>query len=264
MRYSDETGSEKYETVTAKNICIQYDDLSVIDDMSFQIHEKEFISLLGPSGCGKSTLLRAIAGIIQPTSGELSVNVSGIEQENSISKVGLMFQKPLLLPWRTTLDNVLLPTEVELGGSKVSKTDVVRARHILNLVQLSKFEDAYPKQLSGGMQQRVALARALMSDPELLLLDEPFGALDEFTREALNEELLNIWGSSSTRLKTIIMVTHSISEAVALSDRIFVFAARPARLVESINVELTHSRDAESPEFVQTVKKVKTLMRSIM
>jgi NitT/TauT family transport system ATP-binding protein len=264
MQCSNEEKSDNASTVVAKNLCIRYGDLSVIDNMSFKIQHQEFVSLLGPSGCGKSTLLRAIAGILNPASGELSLNIPGSNQNKSHPRVGLMFQKPLLLPWRTTLGNVLLPTEIELGGSKVSPLDVSRARHILSLVQLSNFEGAYPKQLSGGMQQRVALARALMSDPDLLLLDEPFGALDEFTREALNEELLNIWRSSETRLKTIVMVTHSISEAVALSDRIFVFAARPARLVETIPVDIVHPRNPESLEFIQNVKKTRSVMRSVL
>jgi NitT/TauT family transport system ATP-binding protein len=173
-----------------------------------------------------------------------------------------MFQKPLLLPWRTTLENVLLPVEIELGGNRVSSIDEARAREVLSLVQLSSFENAYPKQLSGGMQQRVALARALMSDPDLLLLDEPFGALDELTRETLNEELLEIWRSADTRLKTIVMVTHSIPEAVALSDRVFVFAARPAKLAEVVPVELAHPRDLESQAFAKSVSHVRRLIRS--
>jgi NitT/TauT family transport system ATP-binding protein len=174
-----------------------------------------------------------------------------------------MFQKPLLLPWRTTLENVLLPVEIERGGNRVDSTDIVRAKRVLSLVRLTDFEQAYPRQLSGGMQQRVALARALMSDPDLLLLDEPFGALDELTREALNEELLRIWRSTETRLKTIVMVTHSIPEAVALSDRIFVFAPRPARLVDVVNLELPHPRVQENPGFMQSVSQVRNLVRSL-
>lgn len=255
------TGSGQ-AAITASDLCIGYGDLSVIDNVSFRIDQREFVSLLGPSGCGKSTLLRTIAGLLTPTSGSLQLQNSTNEGADSKPRVGLMFQKPLLLPWRTTLENVLLPVEIELGGNRVSSMDEARARHVLSLVQLSSFEDAYPKQLSGGMQQRVALARALMSDPDLLLLDEPFGALDELTRETLNEELLEIWRSSDTRLKTIVMVTHSIPEAVALSDRVFVFAARPAKLAEVVPVALEHPRDLESQAFAKSVSYVRRLIRS--
>lgn len=248
--------------ITASDLCIGYGDLSVIDNVSFRIDQREFVSLLGPSGCGKSTLLRAIAGLLTPVSGSLRLQNIASRDSSSRPRVGLMFQKPLLLPWRTTLENVLLPVEIELGGNSVSSIDKARALEVLSLVQLSNFEDAYPKQLSGGMQQRVALARALMSDPDLLLLDEPFGALDELTRETLNEELLEIWRSADTRLKTIVMVTHSIPEAVALSDRVFVFAARPAKLAEVVSVELDHPRDLESQAFAKSVSHVRRLIRS--
>jgi NitT/TauT family transport system ATP-binding protein len=247
--------------ISVNHLSVQFGALPVIDDISFTIQSQEFVSLLGPSGCGKSTLLRAIAGLTAPSSGSV---VLGADGESSPGlRVGLMFQKPLLLPWRTTLENVLLPVELELGGNSVGAADIARAQRTLALVRLTDFEQAYPHQLSGGMQQRVALARALMSDPDLLLLDEPFGALDELTREALNEELLQIWRSADTRLKTIVMVTHSISEAVALSDRIFVFAPRPARLLEAVDVALPHPRALESTTFVQAVSQVRNLVRSI-
>jgi NitT/TauT family transport system ATP-binding protein len=244
---------------------IRFGALTVIDDMNFSIRSQEFVSLLGPSGCGKSTLLRAIAGLITPTSGSVSLGGGAGDGKpgNTGLRVGLMFQKPLLLPWRTTLENVLLPIEIERGGSRVDDIDIVRAKRVLSLVRLTDFEQSYPHQLSGGMQQRAALARALMSDPDLLLLDEPFGALDELTREALNEELLDIWRSTETRLKTIVMVTHSIPEAVALSDRIFVFAPRPARLVEVVDIALPHPRVQENMGFMQSVNQVRQLVRSL-
>jgi NitT/TauT family transport system ATP-binding protein len=245
-----------HAAVTVKDLQVRFGALSVIDGMNFSIAAREFVSLLGPSGCGKSTLLRVIAGLIAPSAGAVSLGGDGM-------RVGLMFQKPLLLPWRSALDNVLLPIELERGGNRAGPADLARAERVLSLVRLNGFEEAYPHQLSGGMQQRVALARALMSDPDLLLLDEPFGALDELTREALNEELLAIWRSAETRVKTVVMVTHSIAEAVALSDRIFVFAPRPARLVEAVPVQLPHPRNALGAPFLDTVGAVRTLVRSL-
>jgi len=251
-------------TVIATNdLSVRFGALAVIEEMSFTIRSQEFISLLGPSGCGKSTLLRVIAGLVAPSSGTIVLGTNEGGCSNIGLRIGLMFQKPLLIAWRTTLENVLLPIEIELGGNRVGSTDIARAERLLSLVRLKGFEQAYPHQLSGGMQQRVALARALMSDPDLLLLDEPFGALDELTREALNEELLHIWHSSDTRLKTIVMVTHSITEAVALSDRIFVLAPRPARLVDIVNITMPHSRAQERIEFMQVVSQVRSLVRRL-
>ncbi|MRT30936.1 ABC transporter ATP-binding protein [Herbaspirillum sp. CAH-3] len=259
-------GAPSPTAISVNALHIRFGALTVIENMDFTIRSQEFVSLLGPSGCGKSTLLRAIAGLIAPTSGSVRLgDVDAVEskQDNAGLRVGLMFQKPLLLPWRTTLENVLLPVEIERGGSRVDDIDIVRAKRVLSLVRLTDFEQSYPHQLSGGMQQRAALARALMSDPDLLLLDEPFGALDELTRDALNEELLAIWRSTETRLKTIVMVTHSIPEAVALSDRIFVFAPRPARLAKVVDIELPHPRDQENMAFMQSVSQVRQLVRSL-
>ncbi|MDB5774583.1 MAG: transporter ATP-binding protein [Herbaspirillum sp.] len=249
--------------IAVNELSIRFGALAVIDNLSFTIRSREFVSLLGPSGCGKSTLLRAIAGLIAPSGGTVSLGGSEGKPADAGLRVGLMFQKPLLLPWRTALENVLLPVEIERGGSRVDDADIARAKRVLSLVRLQDFEQAYPHQLSGGMQQRAALARALMSDPDLLLLDEPFGALDELTREALNEELLQIWRSTETRLKTIVMVTHSIPEAVALSDRIFVFAPRPARLIDIVPIASPHPRVQEHPGFMHSVNQVRQLVRSL-
>jgi NitT/TauT family transport system ATP-binding protein len=244
-------------SIEVNDLSVRFGPLPVIERMSFAVPSGEFVSLLGPSGCGKSTLLRAIAGLVEPAAG--CIRLAG----DGDLRLGLMFQKPLLMPWRTTLQNVLLPVEIALGGSTVGAVDIARAERTLALVRLSGFERAYPQQLSGGMQQRVALARALMSDPQLLLLDEPFGALDELTREALNEELLRIRHSENTRLKTVVMVTHSIAEAVALSDRVLVFAPRPARLAQAVEIDLPHPRASDKPAFLQAVAQVRRAVRKL-
>ncbi len=244
-------------------LSVHFGELAVFDDLSFKVAQDEFDTLLGPSGCGKSTLLRAIAGLVRPTAGSVRLAGQALTAGAPPLRLGMMFQKPLLLPWRTTLQNVVLPLEIELGGSTVSEPDLARARRILSLVRLDGFESAYPHQLSGGMQQRVAMARAFMSDPDVLLLDEPFGALDEMTRDALNEELLLVWRSADTRLKTVVMVTHSLQEAVALSDRIMVFGARPARLREIVEVPLAHPRAPESAEFAARMGQVRRLVKEV-
>ena len=179
--------------LSIEGLGIRFDNVVAVEDLSFTVGRGEFISLLGPSGCGKSTLLKAIALLVPLARGRIVLRDPNL-------RIGFMFQKPLLLPWRTALDNALLPAEIQLGGGVVDPTDRGRAVRLLEMVGLADFADAYPHQLSGGMQQRVALARALMSDPDILLLDEPFGALDELTREVLNEELIRIWQSSDTRL----------------------------------------------------------------
>ena len=240
--------------VTIENLKVRFGDMVAVDGLDFSLRRGEFVSLLGPSGCGKSTLLRSIARLVPVASGRVVLRDPHL-------RIGFMFQKPLLLPWRTTLDNVLLPAEIQLGGSVVDQTDHARARRLLDMVQLGDFVDAYPHQLSGGMQQRAALARALMGDPDVLLLDEPFGALDELTREVLNEELIHIWQSRETRLHTILMVTHSIPEAVTMSDRVIVLTDRPARLVEDVEVGCPRPRTPDDPQAVSVMKHIRALVR---
>jgi NitT/TauT family transport system ATP-binding protein len=242
---------------------IRFGELSVIDNMNFTVQSGEFISLLGPSGCGKSTLLRVLAGLIPVSSGSVRIGGQTRNVNDRETRVSLVFQKPLLLPWRTTLQNVLLPIELERGGA-AGEMDIKRAQKVLDLVRLSDFADAYPAQLSGGMQQRAALARALISDPDILLMDEPFGALDELTREALNDEVIRIWKSDETRLKTVVMVTHSIPEAAAMSDRVLILAPRPARLLEVVALPMPYPRDQESREFIKAVGKMRDIVRSII
>ena len=207
-----------------------------VSDVTFDVENGEFVCLLGPSGCGKSTLLKIIAGLFQQDGGTVEIGNTG-NQFDPARDIGMVFQQPLLLKWRTVLDNVLLPAEI-LGLPMAECRE--RARHLLELVGLGPFHDRRPYELSGGMQQRAAIARALVHDPKLVLMDEPFGALDALTRERMNVELRRIWQQSG---KTILFVTHSISEAVFLGTRVVVLTARPARMAANIRVDLPAERD---------------------
>lgn len=206
-----------------------------LSDVSFDVNEGELVSIVGPSGCGKSTLMMIVAGLLEPTGGTLRIG-KGEGDFNPHRHVGIVFQQALLLKWRTALDNILLPAEFLGLPMKESRE---RARDLLELVGLSGQEDKYPRQLSGGQQQRVSIARSLIHDPKLVLMDEPFGALDALTREKMNLELLRIWEQSG---KTILFITHGISEAVLLGSKIAVMTAGPARLAEMIDVDLPYPR----------------------
>ena len=220
--------------------------LVAIDTVSFDLHAGQFISLLGPSGCGKTTFLRIAAGLIPKTSGIVEIN--GAEVERPQPDFGMVFQQPNLMPWRTVLKNVLFPIEIQ-GDADGGAAQ--RAAELLSLVGLSGFEHSYPAQLSGGMQQRVALCRALVLQPKLLLMDEPFGALDELTRMEMQDLLLDIRAKTGA---TVMLVTHSISEAIYLSDKVAVFSPRPARIADFIAVDLSYPRRPETryaPEFTE-------------
>ena len=208
--------------------------VQALSNVTLTVEQGEFAVIVGPSGCGKSTLLRIIAGLDRQTAGEAKVN--GTEVRAPISDVGIVFQDPLLMDWRTTLENVMLPVEILRLDRATYRS---RARDLLNLVGLSGFENRYPQELSGGMQQRVAIARALIHDPSLLLMDEPFGGLDEITREQMAIELLRIWEETG---KTVLFVTHSIPEAVFLGDRVVVLSARPGWGRENTSTRLPRPR----------------------
>jgi len=229
--------------------------LVALEELSLAIMEGEFFTLVGPSGCGKTTCLNIIAGLETKSAG--SVVLGGKEVAKPSRDIGMMFQTPVLLPWRTNLDNVLLPAEV-FGLNKSALRD--RAILLLDLVGLGGFALRYPFELSGGMQQRVAICRMLLCDPAVLLMDEPFSALDEMTREFLNMELLRVW---QDRRKTVVFVTHNIGEAVLLSDRIGVMAARPGRLREIVTIDLPRPRDKSTlvdPHFFQLVARVRGIL----
>ena len=206
-----------------------------ISDATFDVMPGELVSLVGPSGCGKSTLLKILAGLHPHDAGEVRIG-SAANPFDASRDVGMVFQQPLLLKWRRVLENVLLPAEI-LGLPEAQSRE--RARDLLALVGLAGFEDKYPYELSGGMQQRAAIARALIHDPKLVLMDEPFGALDALTREKMNLELLHIWKESR---KTIVFVTHGISEAVFLGSRVVVLTAGPARMADNFEIELPRPR----------------------
>jgi NitT/TauT family transport system ATP-binding protein len=232
--------------------------VTALQGVSLNIAEGEFVSLLGPSGCGKSTFLRCLAGLETPTSGTLALD--GMPVDGPPERLGIAFQRDTLLEWFDVLENVLLPAD--FGGYR--KEDyVARAEELLSMVGLGEFARSYPSALSGGMRQRAAICRSLLLDPRLLLMDEPFGALDALTRDQLNVDLHHLWQS---RRMTVIFVTHSIPEAVFLSTRIVVFSPRPGRVVEDIRVALPRDRKLahrEAPEFLEHTKHIRGLFEEM-
>jgi NitT/TauT family transport system ATP-binding protein len=210
--------------------------LTALKDLNFSVYNGEFLSLVGPSGCGKSTFIKLTCGLLPPTSGQILLNGDPITEP--IKDVGIAFQAPILLEWRTVIENVLLP--IEILERKVRSHHREHATRLLRLVGLTGFEDAYPGELSGGMQQRVSICRALVHNPYFLLMDEPFGALDSMTRDKMNKELLKIWEQAQ---KTIIFITHNIREAVFLSDRVVVLTARPGTVRDIVTIDAPRPRD---------------------
>ncbi|TDP89739.1 NitT/TauT family transport system ATP-binding protein [Leucobacter luti] len=225
-----------------------------LQDINHDFDEGSFTSLIGPSGCGKSTLLNILAGLLKPSSG--SVMLGGKEVDKPRDEAGIMFQKATLLPWRNVLDNLLLPIELS-EGKKAAKRRAPQALELLDTVGLKGFDKAYPDELSGGMAQRAAICRMLITEPEVLLLDEPFGALDELTRERMDLEIQRI---AMNRNATVVLVTHSIPESVLLSDRVIAMSARPGRITEVIDIDLPRPRTLDTmalPEFQKYVSRVR-------
>jgi len=211
--------------------------VTALAGVDLEVRAGDFVSVVGPSGCGKSTLLKILAGLIPKSSG--SVRLSGAEVDGPSRSVGVMFQTPVLFAWRTVLDNILLPIEI----FKLDKRQYAdRAKELIAMVGLEGFAESYPRELSGGMQQRVALCRLLVYQPEILLMDEPFGALDEFTRESLDLELQSLWSSQGL---TVVFVTHHLSEAVLLSDRVAVMSGSPSRISDVVEIDLPRPRQVE-------------------
>ena len=254
--------------------------ITALDNISFGVNEGEFISIIGPSGCGKSTMLKIIAGLIDKSSGEVLIgkagennpakNFKGYTTETPAGKsgkenksggvpnIGFVFQDAVLLPWKTAKENVLFPFEI-MKNLTPEREDYVK--HLFKLAGLEGFENSYPKQLSGGMKQRVSIIRSLSYNPPILLMDEPFGAIDAITRDTLNNVLLDIWQETK---KTILFVTHSISEAIYLSDRIIVMGARPGRILRDVKIDLPRPRNDDTkiePEFYQYVKELRELLK---
>ena len=230
-------------------------EIVALDDVSLTIDRNTFTCLVGPSGCGKSTLLRLVAGLTRPDRGRITIDGSAVVDPRA--DTGIVFQAPTLLPWATILDNVLFPARMM---NICTPQVVARAHHLLDLVGLSDFRTKNPRELSGGMQQRAGIARALAHDPDILLMDEPFGALDALTREELTLEVLRIWRDQP---KTILFVTHSIAEAVLLSDRIVVMSPRPGRIQEVIEVGLPRPRAFQmesQDEFQRCAQRTRTLI----
>ncbi len=249
--------------VDVRNVSLTFEtadgQVEALSDVSLQIADGEFVSFIGPSGCGKTTMLRVIADLQQPTAGTLLVNGMSAEQARLARRYGYVFQAPALFPWRTIEKNLKLPLEI-MGFSDSEQQQ--RAERYLALVNLTGFERKFPWQLSGGMQQRVSIARALSFDPELLLMDEPFGALDEIVRDHLNEQLLQLWDKTG---KTVLFVTHSIPEAVFLSSKIVVMSPRPGRIIDIIDCNFPRDRTLEireTPEFLKIAQRVRVGLRA--
>jgi NitT/TauT family transport system ATP-binding protein len=231
-----------------------------LDNVDVDIPAGSFITIVGPSGCGKTTLLKVLSGVLQPSAGSVLFDGAPVDPQRVTGQIGYVFQRPLLLPWRTALENVMLTMEV--ARKEMTKRErLAEARRWLSITGLKGFEDRYPTELSGGMQQRVSISRALAFRPQVLLMDEPFAALDEITRETLQEELVQLWSEVKT---TVVFITHSIPEALLLSERVVVLSARPGTVLEQIEVDFPRPRidsTRDLPEFTEMAAHIRHLLR---
>lgn len=243
-----------------KEFKVRKQKILAVNDVNFEVRDKEFVSLVGPSGCGKSTIIRMIDGIIPPSSGTVTIGKESYTEkppENVLRNLGFIFQSSNLLPWMTVRENLSLPLKI---FKMTAKEDQRRVDELLSMVGLTKYADAYPVELSGGMQQRLGVIRAMVHDPEILLMDEPFGALDENLREQLDIETLRIWKETG---KTIIFITHNVAEAVLMSDRVIVMGTNPGRIVAEVQIDLPRPRITDmivSEQFVHLEEKVVNLI----
>jgi NitT/TauT family transport system ATP-binding protein len=252
------------DSVAIQNVSVRFvserGETEALRGVGFDLRRGGFLSILGPSGCGKSTLLRVVADLVPPSSGSVSLFGKSPAEARKSRDLGFVFQDAALLPWRTVRENVLLPLEVGDGARLAGKAS--KPEDLLELVGLSRWQGAYPHELSGGMRQRVSIARALVTRPRILLMDEPFGALDEITRDRLNQELLRIWKETGT---TILFVTHSIPEALYLGEKVLVLAAHPGRVREMVETELPSDRTLdlrETTEFVQRASRLRGILET--
>jgi NitT/TauT family transport system ATP-binding protein len=249
--------SHNVRFIEVKNVCKWYQStngiIHTLEDVSFSASKGEFVSIIGPSGCGKSTLIKLIGDLLEPSAGSIVVDGMTTEEARLKRMFSFVFQNPMLLPWRRIIDNVRLPLEI-------LKREARDPSELLRMVGLSGFENVYPKELSGGMQQRVVLARALTFNPQILLMDEPFAGVDEFTRDALNVELLSIWRETGV---TVLFITHSISEAVFLSDRVILLSPRPAKIKDILEIDFPRPRQRNLKESVLFQEMVKCLREKL-
>ena len=252
---------EQHSHITVRGLTHVYGvdgaSLTALAGVDFEARRGEFVSVIGPSGGGKTTLLKVIGGLLQPTWGTVAIDRARPEDAQLLKRIGFVFQEPALLPWKTVAQNVRLPMEINHGNTPLDMGAIGR---LIETVGLDEFGDYYPHQLSGGMRQRVAFARALITDPEVLLMDEPLGSLDEITRTSMRYELLKVWEALP---KTITLVTHSITEAVMMSDRVVVLSSRPGRVVGEVSIDLPRPRQEaleRAPEFLERADRVKELL----
>lgn len=245
------------KVISIKNLSKNYNGLKVLKNINLEIKENEIVTIIGSSGCGKTTLLKILAGLIEDYDGTVKINEGFPKEAVKKNSIGIMFQNPVLLPWKNALENVKLPLDIE------GKEDKGKSDKLLSLMKLDKFEGYLPSELSGGMKQRISLARTLIYEPSILLMDEPFGSLDEKTREALNLDLLKIINNKKIKINTIIFVTHSISEAVFLSDKVIVLSDKPAEIKEIVNINLKKPRNISvknSDKYFEYIKCIRKLL----